>query len=111
MTLVTLLSGFVPVALLFAGAAWLAGGRRLGRNELPAVLGEALVVSLIAGLWFASLGAGGWAPLFVLFGLLVVAGERGRPLPPDGRPGRLVLVLLTLARYLAAGALLAWRLG
>ena len=109
MTLVTLFSGLLPVALLFLGAAWLAEGRLDRPRGWTAIL-EALLVSLVAGLWFASLGAGGWVTLFLLFGLLVGTVEWGRQ-PPEGRGSRPVRLALTLARYLAAGALLAWRLG
>src|SRR5512134_3637008 len=49
---------------------------------------EALLLALIAGLWFGSLGHGGWMLLFGLVGLLVewtgwmrIAGEVEPPLP------------------------------
>jgi hypothetical protein len=108
-TLVTLFSGLVPVALLFLGTSWLAGGRSLRRAPAWIAVMEAVLLSLIAGLWFASLGEGGWPVLFLLFGFLVGLVEWGRQPPGEaGRPARLVLTVL---RYVAAGALLAWRLG
>lgn len=109
MTLVTLFSGLLPVVLLFLGAAWLAGGRRLGASAAWGAVAEALLLGLIGGLWFASLGAGGWVTLFLLFGLLVGTVEWGRP-PAEGQGSRPLRLALAVARYLAAGALLAWRL-
>lgn len=113
MTLTTLLLGFAPVAVVFLGAAWLANGRRLNAMAAWVVLGEALVLTLFAALWFGSLGHGGWWLVFLLLGLLVTGAERGLRfafLRSAGRPELLGLAL-GMARYLAAGALLAWRLG
>jgi len=73
---------------------------------------EALLLALIAGLWFGSLGHGGWMLLFGLVGLLVewtgwmrIAGEMEPPLPA------LVHIMLGGARGVAAGGLLAFSLG
>jgi hypothetical protein len=73
---------------------------------------EALLLALIAGLWFGSLGHGGWMLLFGLLGLLVewtgwmrIAGEVEPPLPA------LVHIVLGGARGVAAGGLLAFALG
>ena len=63
---------------------------------------EALVVTMIASLWFDSLGHGGWWLLFGLFGLLATS--------LSGRPPFISLALSVL-RYVAAGAILAWRFG
>lgn len=73
---------------------------------------EALVVTLFAALWFGSLGAGGWWLPFGLVGLLVAGAERGLRsalLRSWGR-AETVGVVAGLARYLVAGALLAWLL-
>jgi hypothetical protein len=73
---------------------------------------EALLLALIAGLWFGSLGHGGWMLLFGLVGLLVewtgwmrIAGDVEPPLPA------LVHIMLGGARGVAAGGLLALALG
>jgi len=65
---------------------------------------EALLLTLIASLWFDSLGSGGWWLLFLLIGALVTS-----PKWFAARPG-LADIVFDLARYVIAGALLAWRL-
>ena len=72
---------------------------------------EAGVVTLLAALWFGSLGAGGWWLVFLLVGLLVGFPGRferltARPVPRSD----VLLALLDTVRYLGAGAMLAWRL-
>ena len=96
------------VAAWFAGAAMLYA--RLVPSEQPPpasrVLGwragEALVVTLIGSLWFDSLGHGGWWLLFLLIGGVAAIASQ---------PATLITTCVDLARYLGAGALLAWRLG
>jgi len=112
-TLDRLALAWLPVALWFWAAGLLA--RRLDaplpadaaapRPRAPVVrpLVEALVLSLFASLWFDSLGHGGWYLLFPLVGTLVALARRA-----SGRV--LSFFLLDVARYAAAGALLAWRL-
>jgi hypothetical protein len=113
MTLVTLLLGWLPVALLFLAVARVANGRRLPGLAVAVTLAESLALTLLAGLWFASIGSGGWPLVFLLVGILVAGAERGlrsaflrSELRPEVRG-----FALGVARYLAAGALLAWRLG
>jgi len=65
---------------------------------------EALLLTLIASLWFDSLGSGSWWLLFLLIGALVTS-----PKWLAARPG-LTDIVFDLARYVIAGALLAWRL-
>ena len=65
---------------------------------------EALLVTLIASLWFDSLGSGGWWLLFLLIGALVTSPKLFAA-GPD-----LTDIVFDLARYIIAGALLAWRL-
>jgi len=65
---------------------------------------EALLLTLIASLWFDSLGSGGWWLLFLLIGALVTSPKLFAP-----RPG-LADIAFDIARYVIAGALLAWRL-
>lgn len=73
---------------------------------------DALLLTLFAGLWFASLGHGGWVLLFLMVGLLVEGPGRFR----DGSgkidlSGRgIVRLLAGLIRIVVAGGILAWRL-
>jgi hypothetical protein len=114
MTLVTLVLAWLPVAVLFLAFAWAASGRKMPpRAGVAVVLGEALVLTLLAGLWFASLGSGGWPLVFLLIGVLVSGAERGlrsallrSPAGPELRGFALGVV-----RYLVAGGVLAWSLG
>jgi hypothetical protein len=74
---------------------------------------EAGVVTLFASLWFDSLGAGGWWLLFLLLGLLVAFPRRlvmWQHVEPPRRTHLFAHALLDVARYVAAGGLLAWRL-
>lgn len=113
MSLGKLLLGFAPVAVLFLIVGWLAAGRRLSGAAALVTLAEALVLTLFAALWFGSLGHGGWLLVFLLVGLLAHGADRGlrsallrSPWGPELRQ-----LGLGLLKYLAAGALLAWRLG
>ncbi|HYL54998.1 MAG TPA: hypothetical protein VEU73_05430 [Gemmatimonadales bacterium] len=67
---------------------------------------EALVLTLCAALWFGSLGSGGWWLLFLLIGVLAI-GPRWQS---AFNRSHLVEVLADLARYVVAGAILAWLL-
>jgi hypothetical protein len=89
-----------------AGPATLARDRALTWRFI-----EAGLLTLIASLWFDSLGSGESWLLFLLIGALVAFPAWFHPRPADV-PAR-VLVITTvadLARYAVAGALLAWRL-
>ena len=124
MTLGRLFLAWLPVAALFAltppiGYPW--GGDPVGnaivwlrnRWEIGWRLVEAGVVTLFASLWFDSLGAGGWWLLFLLVGLLVAFPRRlvlWQHVEPPRRRHLLAHGVLDVARYVAAGALLAWRL-
>jgi hypothetical protein len=117
MALTWIVLGWMATWLFFmaweAVEARVAGGpREPGRTVLRRAPGayfiEALLFTLIAGLWFASLGHGGWWLLFALMGLLVewaawmrVADMDDTPFPP------LVHVLLGGIRGTAAGGLLS----
>ena len=126
MTLGRLFLAWLPVALLFAitppiGYPWGKSGEvveraivwSFNRWEIGWRLTEAGVVTLFASLWFDSLGAGGWWLLFILVGLLVAFPRRlvmWRHVEPPRRRHLLVHAGFDVARYVAAGALLAWRL-
>ncbi|PYO99740.1 MAG: hypothetical protein DMD61_06350 [Gemmatimonadetes bacterium] len=71
---------------------------------------EALLATLLGSLWFDSLGTGGWWLVFALVGLLVAYPLRWQPLTTamNDRRRELVVGLMDTARYLVAGAILAW---
>jgi len=114
-TLGRLLLAWVPVAALFVvtppiGYAWDAV---VGKGEIGWRLAEAAVVTLLASLWFDSLGASGWWLVFFLVGLLVAFPRRlvmFQHMEPQRRRHLLAHAGLDIARYVAAGGLLAWRL-
>ena len=111
MTLVRLGFGFLAVAALFTGVGWTTGRRDAGSAAV--LVGEALVLTLLGALWFASIGRGGWVLVFAFIGVLAsgtdrwlqAVGQRA-PLRPLIRP---TLVMTT--RYIAAGGLLFLLLG
>jgi hypothetical protein len=124
-TLGRLLLAWLPVAALFVvtppvGYPWGGEGVDKGffvwsfnRWEIGWRLVEAGVVTLFASLWFDSLGAGGRCLLFFLVGLLVAFPRRlvmWQHVEPQRRRHLLAHAGLDVARYVAAGALLAWRL-
>ena len=124
MTLGRLVLAWLPVAALFAlappiGYRWdLPPDHRylvlsFNRWEVGWRVVEAGVVTLFASLWFDSLGAGEWWLLFLLVGLLVAFPRRlvmWRHVEPLRQRHLLMHAGLDVARYVAAGGLLAWRL-
>ncbi|MBW8772292.1 MAG: hypothetical protein JF590_03215 [Gemmatimonadetes bacterium] len=92
--------------------AWSLGARRLRPGSPPPryllEAAEAVLLTMFAALWFASLGHGGWWVLFVVVGLLVEGPVRLRHRgdlaaePQAWRP-----LLLGTLRLLGAGALLS----
>ncbi len=111
MSTATLILAVLPVAALFAGALFLQV-RQMNTRVLLVALGEALVLTLLAALWFGSLGHGGWVLVFGLLGVLVSGAERGLrfALLRSAKGPELTGFLIGVARYLVAGALLSWRL-
>ena len=106
MTLVRLALGFLAVAALFAAIGWATGPQN--RRSAAVLICEALVLTLLGALWFASIGKGGWVLVFACIGLLASGTDRwlsaigtGAPLPPLLRP-----TLLMTIRYVIAGGLL-----
>ncbi len=115
MTLTRLFLAWLPVAAWFVVAPPI--GRQYfvwsyNRWDVIGRLLEAVVVTLLGSLWFDSLGSGGWWLLFLLIGLLVAYPGRWHLLPPAAseRKRELLAGLLDTARYIVAGAILAWRL-
>ncbi len=104
MTLLPLARGFLAVAVLFVAAGWLSGLRKRGNAALLGA--EARFLTLLASLWFSSLGHGGWVLVFLLLGLLSSAAAGAH-----GAAAVLKATALTTARYVAAGAVLVLLIG
>jgi hypothetical protein len=120
MQLTTLAVAWVLVTAWFLLWELLAGrldarGNAGGWFRAPAqvYVAEALLVTLLGTLWFASLGAGGWWLVFPLLGVLmewpgpVRHGFRA----PDGSGRAAVRVTSGALRIGGAGALLWWWIG
>ena len=116
MALSRLLLGWLLVTVWLL--AWeLVAGRGSPKLRITAALatGEGVLLTLIAGLWFGSLGAGAWWLLFGLLGTLrewplpSTSGARGRT--RQGWHAALPASALRVLRVLAAGGILAWSLG
>ena len=71
---------------------------------------EALFVTLLGTLWFASLGSGGWPLVFGLIGLLMEwpGPVRHGLRAPDGSRRAVVRVVSGVGRLIGAGAILWW---
>jgi hypothetical protein len=113
-----ILAAWVAVAVWFVlweaatRGAWRGGTGPWLRAPLWHYAGEALALTLLGTLWFASLGSGAWWLVFALIG--VVAAWH----PPEGarrtrrRASReLIGRALGVCRVLVAGGILAWTLG
>jgi len=83
---------------------------RAVRAAWPPAAAEALGATLLAALWFGSLGHGGWVLLFLLLGALAGSADRWLRRRLEGAPGRAVLwyFLAALLKYLVAGGLCVW---
>ena len=116
MTLAVVALGWAAVTAWYL--AWEAARRRRGDPTVTGSAGwlgpdwrlymvEAALITLLAALWFGSLGHGGWVPLFVLIGAMtewaarIRGGPRPGPLPFAGFLGGVV-------RTVVAGGLLRW---
>ncbi len=114
---------FNAVALVTAGwssapgipaSEAVAGPRSLGSVARAAWAGatfEALILTLVAALWFGSLGHGGWVTLFLLLGALP-AGDRWlrRRRSGERAAGEGGLFVASLLKYLLAGLVCSWLL-
>jgi len=125
-TLGRLVLAWLPVAIWFVAATHAIQSLVASLSKLPdrpavapAVasrvltwrLVEAALLTLVASLWFDSLGSGGWSLLFLLVGALAAIPSwlpPGSDLPPRARAAG---AGADIARYVVAGAILAWRLG
>lgn len=74
---------------------------------------QALLLTLLGALWFGSLGSGEWWLLFGLLGALMESMPRREQRPARGREGWRTAVgwFARVSRIIAAGGILAWRLG
>ncbi len=104
MTLLPLALGFLAVAVLFVAVGWISGLRN--RGNAARLVAEALCLTLLASLWFSSLGHGGWVLVFLLLGLLSSASAGAH-----GAAAILKTTALATARYVAAGAILGLLIG
>lgn len=110
MTLGHLLIAAAAVAVWFIGWGWVTVRTGLGGERgRPAVeVTEAVLLTMFASLWFASLGHGGWWVLFGVVALLIEGPVRLRhragmsPATAEWRQ-----VLSGVVRLMGAGALLA----
>jgi hypothetical protein len=129
MSLTTSATAFVLVAVVFMAAGMVTGGLGLGvgdsgtastrrqpwstvaRSVWPGATFEALVLTLVAALWFGSLGHGGWVILFLLLGALP-AGDRWLQRRLSGQPAgsETWVFVASLLKYLLAGLVCVWRL-
>jgi hypothetical protein len=120
-TLGRLLLSWLPVAALFAlappiGYRWdLPPDHRavvwsFTRWEIGWRVAEAAALTLLASLWFDSLGTGEWWLVFFLVGLLVAFPRRlvmWRHVEPQRRRHLLIHAVLDVTRYIIAGGLLS----
>jgi hypothetical protein len=95
-----------------AGRGWLrpGGGPRI-RGPVWLYLAQALLLTLLAALWFGSLGSGEWWLLFGVLGALLETSPEQKS--PSWAPRWRAALAWTarVGRIVAAGGLLAWRLG
>lgn len=119
MTLWRLIGAWFLVVVWFGVAtfAWsIILAKMLGHNvlimgrELRWRLIEAALLTLLGSLWFDSLGSGEWWLLFALIGSLATLPLW--VLGPSSFPKKAIVAgaLTDVARYVGAGALLAWAL-
>jgi uncharacterized membrane protein len=109
-TLGRLVLAWLPVAVWLVATGyglemWLPTEPVAPRATAAASVTESVLLTLLASLWFDSLGHGGWWLIFLLLGLLqALPGLALRR--HDARR-----VAAAVARYVLAGGILAWRLG
>jgi hypothetical protein len=81
-------------------------------HQARVLLVEALLLTMLGGLWFGSLGSGGWWLVFGLVGALREwPGPRARRAADEADPIGVAFAALRVLRTMAAGGILAWRLG
>ena len=121
MTLGRLFLAWLPVAVWFTCATAVADRLAFARQGDPGIpspgsflrrtyarsMVEALLLTLLASLWFDTLGTGAWWLPVALVGALVAIA----PSIPRPRGTAALLFFIDVLRYVGAGALLVWRLG
>ena len=100
MALSRLVVAWLGVLALFLAAEGLSGRRPVFLVNAA----QALLLTLLGSLWFASLGTGDWWLIFLLMGGLM-------ELSVTREPRALARRALGVARVVAAGGWLAWQLG
>jgi hypothetical protein len=105
---------FIPLIVAWLGVLvlFLLAEVLSGRRPVPRSAAQALLLTLLGSLWFASLGTGEWWLIFLLVGGLMelpVTGDAGRGKRREWR--ELSAHALGVARVVAAGGWLAWQLG
>jgi hypothetical protein len=116
MALSRMLAGWLVITVWLlateaAGRGWLRRDGPWVRGPVWLYAGQALWLTLLAALWFGSLGSGEWwLPFGVLGALLETRPEQA---PAFAVPGWRVALswIVGVGRIVAAGGLLAWRLG
>ncbi len=115
MALSRIVFAWLGVLALFLLGEAISGRLRRGagrRTVLSGSAAQALLLTLLGALWFASLGTGAWWLVFLLIGglmeLSVAIGAR-RPRQREWRD--LIGHMLGVARVMVAGGWLAWQLG
>jgi hypothetical protein len=82
--------GLAALAILTFFMAWRWLALRLGARESPGSISalalESLLLTLLAGLWFGSLGSGGVTVLFAVVGALIEVPIRARDRGVAGLP-------------------------
>lgn len=107
--------GLAALAVLTLLLAWRELERRLGRSSpqsggtLVALLVESVLLTLFAGLWFGSLGAGGVVVLFLCVGALIEVPVRLRTARVSELPW--MVIGAGVARVVVAGWLLKMIMG
>lgn len=110
MSLLRLSAGFAAVAVWFL-LFELAERRLLGmpgprfRAPWATYVSDALLFTLLASLWFASLGSGGWLLLFAMLGLVLEGPGRYRDREGgfDGSRAGIKRLVLGVVRIVGAG--------
>ncbi len=116
MTLGRLVLAWIPVVVWFMLATFaipvLGAALSKPAGQSAVFVATPLPGVLFASLWFDSIGSGGWWLLFLLVGALATIPTwlppRFEQLP---RRARVAGACADVARYVVAGAILAWRLG
>ena len=115
MALSRIVLAWLGVLALFLLGEAISGRLRRGAGRRTVLFGsaaQALLLTLLGALWFASLGTGAWWLVFLLMGGLMelsvaIEGKASKTARVAGSVGH----MLGVARVVVAGGWLAWQLG